>query len=40
LEVAERKELWEVEKHSMIFKIGAEKQVYEIGRLCKLSLGF
>jgi hypothetical protein len=34
------KELWEVGKHSMLFKIDAEKQSYGIGRLCKLSLGF
>jgi hypothetical protein len=27
-------------KHSMLSKIGAERQSYEIGRLCKLSLGF
>jgi hypothetical protein len=35
-----RKELWEVGKRSMLSKIGAERQSYGIGRLCKLSLGF
>jgi len=36
----ERKELWWVGKHFMLFKIGVERQIYGTGKPLKLFLGF
>jgi len=38
--VVERKELWRVGKHYMLFKIGVERQSYGTGKPLKLFLGF
>jgi len=38
--VVERKELWGVGKHFMLFKIGVERQNYGTERPLKLFLGF